>query len=353
LKKIFTIIVHIAAWACLFLLPFVFFPRPRDPNFHFSEPFIMMLVCLDSFLVAFFYLNTEVFIPRLLARRKALWYSLVILACLVAFMYIPRLFDDAIWADMPDSMKAKIAERIKRKSETKTLFPNPFKGSNAVFFFVFTISTLMKVMQQWRSAEKNKQEIEQDKVVTELSFLKTQINPHFLFNTLNNIYSLAIVKSDATAGAVLKLSSIMRYVLNETKNHWVPLANEVKFIEDYIQLQQVRLTDKVTIIFDVEGNIDNKMIAPLLLIPFVENAFKYGISTKENSTIEILLVAGEHTIECLIKNKIVATTTDTFENNGIGIKNTQRRLELLYPGKHQLLMTQENNEFIVNLILNT
>jgi two-component system LytT family sensor kinase len=343
-KRYLTIIIHIAAWSCLFLLPFVFAPR-REPNFQYSDAYIFMLVSMNAFLLAFFYSNSQIFIPKLLARRKWLWYTLIIICCFIIFLLIPKLFEEAIREDLPEKVRQKLARR--RKSGMR----NPFNGASAVFFLVFTISTCMKVIQQWLGAEKKKQEVENDKVVTELSFLKSQINPHFLFNTLNNIYSLAIVKSDATAGAVLKLSSIMRYVLNETKNEQVPLDDEIKFINDYIELQKVRLTDKVSINFSIEGNTSDKLIAPLILIPFVENAFKYGISTKENSSIDISLNASETAINFKVTNKVVAAQTDKFENTGIGLKNTQRRLELLYPSKHELIMNQENNTFLVTLTL--
>jgi LytS/YehU family sensor histidine kinase len=199
--------------------------------------------------------------------------------------------------------------------------------------------------------EKRNQEIENEKLVTELSFLKSQINPHFLFNTLNNIYSLALVKSDATAGAVLKLSSIMRYVLNETKHDWVPLEKEVEFVNHFIDLQKVRLTDKMAIKFSVSGNVEGKQIAPLILIPFVENAFKFGVSTKEQAEIILDLKAENGTISFYTRNRIFKTENANGDNTSIGLKNTRRRLELLYPERHTLTVNEEGNHFVVNLIL--
>ena len=346
MKRYLIIIIHIAAWACLILLPIAFSPRWRGSNLQLmSEPFLWMLITMNVFLISFFYTNTEVFIPKLLAKKHWLWYSLVIIVCLILFIQIPRLFESAIRAEMPEEMKQKMGRRHRSGSF------NIFNGSTAVFFLVFTISTCMKVMQQWLGAEKKQKEIENDKVLSELSYLKMQINPHFLFNTLNNIYSLAVVKSDATAGAVLKLSSIMRYVLNETKNDWVSLENEIKFINDFIELQRVRLTDKVQINFVVEGAVEHNQIAPLVLIPFVENAFKYGISAKESSAINILIKIKKEAIIFSIENNIVANEIDKRENTGIGLKNTRRRLELLYPEKHQLVLKNEDNKYFVNLTL--
>ena len=201
-------------------------------------------------------------------------------------------------------------------------------------------------------AERTKKDIETEKLNTELSFLKSQVNPHFFFNTLNNIYSLAVVQSDQTAPAVMKLSSIMRYILTETQTNLVPLQNEVDFITNFIDLQLVRLTDKVQVIFNADGDIDNKQIAPLLFIPFVENAFKYGVSTKEKTAINITLVTKENNVAFTVTNTIVKADKGIIETTGIGINNVKRRLELLYPGKHTLQVSEENNQFIVHLDIN-
>ena len=343
-KKFLTITVHIAVWTCFFLLPIVFFPRSKDPNYQISEPVQWMFICINIYLVGFFYLNTQVMIPKLLANKKWLWYTLAIIVCLFLFVQLPRLFDDWIRAEMPQGSKHF---RMRKRS----LIPYPFTGSTAVFFLVFTVSTCMKVIQQWLGAEQRKKEIENEKLNTELSFLKSQINPHFLFNTLNNIYSMAVAKSDATAGAVMKLSSIMRYVISDTKHHLVPLEKELQFIQHYIDLQKLRLTDKVDIVYTTSGDVENKQIAPLIFIPFVENAFKYGISTKENSKIIIEVKANETQVVLIVNNAIITQQKELIENTGIGIKNSKRRLELLYPEMHQLNIKNENGHFTVNLTI--
>jgi hypothetical protein len=346
-RKLLTTIIHIAAWACFFLLPIVFFPRSRDPNYQLSTPIQVMWICINLYLVGFYYLNTQVIIPQLLAKKKWLWYALAIIVCLFVFVQIPRLFDDWIRAEMPPRPGRHFPSR------KRSLIPYPFTGSTAVFFLVFTVSTCMKVIQQWLGAEQRKKEIENEKLNTELSFLKSQINPHFLFNTLNNIYSMAVAKSDATAGAVMKLSSIMRYVISDTKHHLVALEKELQFIQHYIDLQKLRLTDKVEIVYTTTGDVENKQIAPLIFIPFVENAFKYGISTKENSIITIDVTANETQVVLSVNNAIITQQKELIENTGIGIKNSKRRLELLYPEMHQLNIKNENGHFTVNLTITT
>ena len=340
-KKLLIITLHCAAWACFFLLPIVFFPHSKDPKYQMSDTFKWMFFCIDVYLVIFYYFNTEVIIPYLLAKKRWLWYSLAIIACLSLFIMIPTLFENSLNHENPGRAKFKMGRR------SRSLYP--FTGSTAVFFLVFTVSTCIKVIQQWLSAEQREKLIETEKLNTELSFLKSQINPHFLFNTLNNIYSLAIVKSDETAAAVMKLSSIMRYVLSDTKQHLVPLEKEIEFIQHYIDLQNLRLTDKIKINFIVNGEQDEKQIAPLLFIPFVENAFKYGISTKEHSEINITINIKPNEIEFITDNRILALETDAEKKNGIGLKNTRRRLEILYADKHTLEIHRKEDHFYVNL----
>jgi hypothetical protein len=303
-----------------------------------------MYICTGIFLVAFYYLNTQVLIPHLLTKRKWFLYILSILGILFLFLLIPKLFESALLAERSEKGRQRFLK-------WRQPFLYPFTGSTAVFFLVFTVSTCSRVIQEWLGIEKKKQKIETEKLATELSFLRSQINPHFLFNTLNNIYSLALVKSDATANAVLKLSAIMRYVLNETKHDSVALGQEIEFMKHYIELQKMRLTNKIFIEFLTEGEVEGKQIAPLILIPFVENAFKYGISTKENSSILFTVKTDEKGIQFTSKNHIFPGIQANGEQTGIGLKNTKRRLELLYPDRHSLTVDNENNEFIVHLTL--
>lgn len=305
-----------------------------------SETLKLMFFCMNVYLVIFYYLNTHFIIPQLLAKKRWIYYSLAVIACLIIFIYIPKFFEDALNTENPNRIK-----KMGRKRHQ--LYP--FTGGTAVFFLVFTVSTCIKVIQQWLSAEQRQKLIETEKLNTELSFLKSQINPHFLFNTLNNIYSLAVVKSDATAPAIMKLSSIMRYVLSDTRQHLVPLEKEIEFIQHYIDLQKVRLTDKIKINLAVIGDPEGQQIAPLLFIPFVENAFKYGISTREDSEINISIDIKPGEIEFKTDNRILAIETDIEKKNGIGLKNTRRRLEILYADKHSLEINRKDDHFYVHL----
>lgn len=193
--------------------------------------------------------------------------------------------------------------------------------------------------------------VESDKISTELAYLKSQINPHFLFNTLNSIYSLAIIGSNNTANAVVKLSNMMRYVLNDASKDWVSLDEEINYISNYIELQKIRFEDAVTIEYTIEGDTDGKIVAPLLLIPFIENAFKYGVNAEQNSSIKINIDVKKTMMHVNIWNKKVEYTESTYDSHGIGIENTKSRLSLLYPNNHILSIQDSHDTYNVSLIL--
>jgi two-component system LytT family sensor kinase len=359
-KKIVTLIAHIAAWVCFFTLPYLIF-YPRMSNFTISNHTVASIICTNVFLVLFYYINTLILIPQFLVREKWLVYILSIAVCLWIFLYAPRQI--ATWIAEPEPFNPANRPYIKNPLY-KGKYPldgamrgGQRPGSEAyntiLFLLIFTVGTSISVIQRWLKTEQNRKETENEKLNTELSFLKSQVNPHFFFNTLNNIYSLAVVRSEKTAPAVMKLSAIMRYILTETQRDYVPLSNEVDFIHNFIDLQKVRLTDKVTLNFSNEGSIDNLLVAPLLFIPFVENAFKYGVSTKESSNINIVIKTEESKILFSSVNYIVPSENNLMENTGIGINNVKRRLELMYPGKHKLTTEEKNNYYNVNLEIET
>ncbi|WP_439506886.1 sensor histidine kinase [Sediminibacterium sp.] len=349
------LIAHLAAWICFFSLPYlVFFPRLRD--FSMSNHMLTVIILNNIMLVVFFYLNTQVLIPKFLIKEKWLLYVLSLVGCLLFFLYVPRTLAMMIH---PPEIPLTVTENTKginlRSNRIGRIRRRPYADffNTVLFLLVITFGACIEVVRRWLQTEQNRKETEHERINTELSFLKSQVNPHFFFNTLNNIYSLAIVKSDKTAHAVLKLSAIMRYILTETERNLVPLENEVSFIHNYIELQQVRLTEKVQVNFTIEGNSAPLLVAPLIFIPFVENAFKYGVSTKENSSIDITLKITDHTIYFYAKNFIVQSENNLMENTGIGINNVKRRLSLLYPEKYTLSNITENGYYIVNLSINT
>jgi two-component system LytT family sensor kinase len=345
-KATVQIIIHIAAWACFLLLPLVFLPIPRAPRESniFAERYLTTFFIVNlGIIMAFYYLNTYLFIPKLLDTKKFLAYTLLILILLVFYGFFPRIYHGLFGSLQPQLQPPGRPPRPRN-------YPLVNSYNIAIFLMVFVFSTGIKVINQWLRSEQRNKEIANEKLQAELSFLKAQINPHFLFNTLNNIYALASSQSEHTAAAVMKLSSIMRYVLTEARNDLVPLEKEILFTTHYIELQKMRLTDKTSIDFTIKGDPMGRQIAPLLLLPFVENAFKYGISTREWSPIRILLEINENSLYFSISNhKHFSTSLKMAENTGIGINNTRRRLDLLYDGKYELIIDDKTNEFSVHL----
>lgn len=322
-----------------------------------SNNMLTIIIFNNFFLVFFYYLNTQVLIPKLLVKEKVIWYILTIAGCLIFFLYVPREIAKILVPPDPQSGIPPYIRNPAYKGFSRYSGPRRRPLADAyntgIFLMVFTVGTCVTVVQRWLQTEQHRKEAEFEKRNTELSFLKAQVNPHFFFNTLNNIYSLAIVKSDKTPTAVLKLSSIMRYILAETEQQLVPLQNEIDFIHNYIDLQQVRLTNKVQVEFTVTGNTQSQLVAPLLFIAFVENAFKYGVSTIEESSIQFTLNATDDRIEFKATNFIVSSKNNLQENTGIGINNVNRRLELLYPNKYQLTNGSDNGYYTVHLTINT
>ncbi|MCD8742479.1 histidine kinase [Mucilaginibacter roseus] len=239
--------------------------------------------------------------------------------------------------------------------------PEPFKDrkpprrhidSNSLFIFlmIMALSTAMRIIQQWLLTEQRAARAEADKASAELSFLKAQINPHFLFNTLNNIYTLAIMNSEHTAQSIMKLSNIMRYVTDDVTADFVPLQNEIDCIADYIELQKLRTGSNTTVNFIVSGDASSKKITPLVMMTFVENVFKYGVSKNVASVIDIRVEANAMSISFYCRNRIFGEGVKE-QRKGVGIANTRQRLEHLYPGKHLLTINDHDEFYTVNLIL--
>src|ERR1700722_8758033 len=349
------IAIHIAAWACFLLLPLVFYPRPRERELNiFTEHYFTTYFFVNNaIIIAFYYLNTYVFIPKLLDTKKFLAYTALILALLIFYGFVPRIYHGLFGSLQPGgagSFSAAGVGGAGRPLRAPRNLPLLSPGNTVIFLLVFVLSTGIKVINQWLRSEQRTKEIASEKLQAELSFLKAQINPHFLFNTLNNIYALASAQSEQTAAAGMKLSNIMRYVLTEARNDLVPLEKEILFTTHYIELQKMRLTDKTSIDFTINGDPLGHQIAPLLLLPFVENAFKYGISPRERSPINILLEIQKDFLHFKISNhKHFNSTLRMADNTGIGISNTRRRLDLLYPGRYDLIINDKQNDFTVHL----
>ncbi len=237
--------------------------------------------------------------------------------------------------------------------------PEPFRkrlpwGINFISLYslllIYTVSISVKLVQRWQEDERRKSEIEKEKIATELNFLKQQINPHFLFNSLNSIYSLSISKSEKVTNSILKLSSLLRYMLYDSDNKPVSLKDELSTITDYIELQKLRLTEKVSLKYKIIGDPEQFRIEPFILIPLIENAFKYGVDSVNESFINIMVTIYHNKLDLVIKNKIVLKTIENKKSeSGIGLKNIQRRLDLLYSGDYNFVAEAKDDVFLVHL----
>ena len=227
----------------------------------------------------------------------------------------------------------------------------------ALFFIAFiSITTLLKLSKSWFVVNQLQRELlekEKQRVHEELKALKAQINPHFFFNTLNSIYSMSLDKDERLPGTVLQLSELMRYFLYESKEDLVPLSKEIQVLKDYIALQKIRSNDQLRVKTLVENDIKQEKIAPLMLITFLENAFKHGAKGETGTSFIDLVISLNHNLLnfSLENNKGTVDLVEKTDHKGLGLENVKRRLELIYPGKHELLIQDKGNSFAVNLQL--
>ncbi|MCX6216024.1 histidine kinase [Spirosoma sp.] len=343
-----------------------------------------------SFLVLFSYLNHTVFVPRWFLTKRYRQYVLIAVSCILAAVYLPYRIEQWVYFKIPaentplawarqlfvEEMMLPKPAGLSRQSrfgdhrhtfesfnKPQSLTNHPFDTGHdghhvppftlllpvklATFFLLGSVSTLISISLLTAS---RLHQIENDQLQAELRQLKAQIQPHFLFNTLNSIYALAIRQDEQTADAIVKLSEFMRYIIRDAHRDKVALAKELSYIANYIDLQKARLRDAVQIDYQLEGNAQQLEIAPLLLFSFIENAFKYGVSPDEESPIDIHLRIEDTSLHLYVANKKVAI--NQFENStGMGLKNAGERLRLLYPEAHQLTIDNNETNFRVNLSL--
>lgn len=345
-----SILVHILGWAMLSTVLLLLSPlswRVDIPVEFWIRQLIMALL-----LVSIFYGNMLWFVPKVLLKGKLWIYLAGIIISAVLFIGLLIYFENFV--NLPELMHKAFNPDEPYVPKGRRIHGDIF--NIMVFLLTIGISTSVASVQKWQKDEAIRRELDRQRVSTELSYLKSQINPHFFFNTLNNIYSLTNLDVSKAQEAILKLSRMMRYVLYENQKDETLLSKEVNFINDYIELMKMRISPKVNLDIQIEEPKYDLVIAPMLLLPFLENCFKHGISSQYESTIHIKLEAMGETLFFETKNHIFQLNTDSPEakENGIGLTNTKRRLSLLYPGKHRLKYGKDeaNQEYRVNLTIN-
>lgn len=399
-NRLFKVGLHILVWTCFLFLPFFIY------RIRIQHPWFFVREIVDNlFLIGLFYLNFYLLIPRFFTVKKIVYYLSFVVLTLVLIILQQAVTEYVFWktyagkeimlarthhsrddqglvpapppfiryhmlesrlrhreeregkvpvfdaAMLSDSLAAKRAEFINYKQEPGfldyILFPDTFRKSVFAALLMLFMSGFIKIAQEWFKSEQQREVLKVENLNAELKFLKSQINPHFLFNCLNTIYSLAHKHSAQTEHAIVKLSTIMRYMIYESNEDKVLLQQELQYLEDYIDIQRLRLPEDIVVDYAVQGNPVGLKIEPMLLVPFVENAFKHGISYAEPSFIAIALAIEKNQVRLVVENSLFRQRV--AEKGGIGLQNVRKRLELLYTEDHELEITEAENQFIVDL----
>jgi len=339
-KRYVVILIHILCWIFLFSVPRWILHRPAAT----VNPVQEYTAWIS--LIFFFYANYFYLVPRLLTQRKFILYACSILVILL-FTFASNLYLER-QPGMEDErfVHAQPAPPPEIRAQMHERFAIEYSlGSTVFVFLILAVSTSLAVTEQWYHDEKKRKENETQRLSAELALLRSQINPHFFFNTLNSIYSLASKKSDLTTEAILKLSALMRYIIYDSMKEMVPLQKELDYISNFVELQKLRLHKNVSVVYTIDGIVNDKWIEPMLLLPFVENAFKHGIDYSKPCRITIRIVVIGMKLQMNVENPLVEVNQNTpQEISGIGLINTTKRLDLLYPGKYTLLIDKADKQ---------
>ncbi len=344
------VIYHGVGW-CVYISILLLYQIQREPfGFVFTNEVLKLF-----FLATAVYFNILYLIPTILSEKKYFTYiaSFFAVAIVITPLEVFALFVKL--RNFPDYQDRLVEQQ----------------GSLYIFnMFALGCSTIFKIISDWVRHQRVQRDLEKQRLQSELKFLRTQINPHFLFNTLNSLYALTLKKSDIAPDIVIKLSDMMRYMLYETNEKRVHLSKEITYLENYIALEQLRIGSKTTINMEVLGEIKDQKIAPLLFTPFIENAFKHGISNSiENAFVNLSISVNDGIIHLDLSNsknlpfkKTMPISAEKSEKDietgkkavigGIGLVNVRRRLDLIYPESYDLRIKDTETVYNVHLTLN-
>lgn len=333
-----TPLIHIFVWAVILLLPKIFsYSDFRNPETytheHEQDTFFYLNIINRLLLILVFYTNTQVLIPKLLYFKK---HILFVFSQLCVFFAI-LIIDYCLFYLLAINHNFHFLKAI----------------NHNIGLFVLTVlgSITFKIFWDKQKSDYLTSERQKENLKSELSFLRSQISPHFIFNVLNNIVAMVRLKSDTVEDTVVKLSSLLQYMLYETDEEKVLVQNEVVYLKSYIDLQSQRFGSKIQVITQFDVIEDSNLIEPMLIIPFVENAFKHGYGLIKNPIIEIKLKCYGHQLYFEVRNKYNLQDNQKDKSSGIGLANVKRRLELLYSNTHDLKVEQNQDWFIVKLKL--
>ncbi len=325
------LIIQILGWLTLFLFLFSL------SNYFQPTKIAFVLAIFDTTMLFFIYKITVHFLfPRFYRSARLYWYISITVILLYAFVYF--LID------------IYLVSNIRITKENHNPPPKLFHYIRMVMTtgFMFFMGTSVKLIEHTNLLQEREKLLTKEKLETELKLLKAQINPHFIFNALNNIYSLTYMQAKTAPESILKLSEMLRYVFYDCSKDRVTIAAEINYIENFNAFQQMKsgFTQNITLQFDVKNNIE---IAPMLFIPFIENAFKYSrIEEYEEAHVNINIKSKNNKLKFTIENSL-PTQNKSQPGSGTGIKNVRHRLDILYPDKHEIKINEQNDRYIVNL----
>ncbi|HMR20126.1 MAG TPA: sensor histidine kinase [Sphingobacterium sp.] len=364
-QVIFTVLLHVLAWVGFLSLPILFI---RNRNVELQEVFVSWEFWFFGlcFIVPY-YLNSSLWTPYIIRKRQYVLYLISIASVGVIFALWLRPFDrlmqlnslpkDELSERRPTPPPVFQDERFFPSRPRDNMRPPPpnRKGhvdiaSVYIVLFVIILGSLFRVVQYWIQSQQKIQQVQYEWTKAELAFLKAQAHPHFLFNTLNNIYSLALTGDPATAASIHKLSQLMRYYMDEREEEKVDLQDEIRAIQDFISLQKLRIGTNCTLTERYEGLHISKQIFPFILLPFVENAFKYGLQTSGACYLDLRIVVTDEGCLIEVKNSI-SKELSNYPSAGTGLKNTRKLLKHLYPDRFSLNITTGEHDFFVKLTL--
>ncbi|MGJ8550162.1 sensor histidine kinase [Winogradskyella wichelsiae] len=332
------LIVHIIVWLCISIFPLLtaYIDLGEIP----SEMYLKQLMR-----PILFYVNYSIFVPYILLRRKLMIYIFVSILFLLLYNYVSR-----------ELMDTPIMNGI-RNMNNRPERPGggPFGMRHAIpmvfSFSIFLLGGIFGLVVDFYKRDRESKELENEQTEIKLQFLRNQLNPHFLFNSLNSIYSLVRSKSDSAPEAVITLSELMRYMLYEAKDEQVSLEKEMNYIQHYIALQRLRLKNTEAVKLNIKGETRNLKIYPLLLISFIENAFKYGTDFKGNTHIDIQIEVVDKKFSFYIENIIGLYKRDD-KNSGVGLENIKSQFNYLYKNNYELTIDEDKSYYRVHLTLN-
>lgn len=331
-------LLHISFW-CVYLSVFLYQVSSfqRGPEIDWSRVFAIVSVQV-LFAALLSYINYFFFLPGLLAKEDKWKYVLQFIVVFIAIISLRIYLEREVLNVSANREGYLFSTRFIVQVVTSNLFIILFVG-------------MLRFAEDWFELDARRKEIEHEKLAAELNFLKAQINPHFLFNTLNNLYYLAYTKSDNTTEVIAKLSQMMRYMIYDSNHPKVLLSKEIEYMQNYISLERLRLNDQIPINFELKGDIENRWITPLIFITFLENAFKHGVNNSNpKAWVNVSIQVDGN--ECIYKvENSIPEKSDLHEKSGIGLLNVKRRLDLSYPAQYTLVSEDKKDVYFVQLTL--